>query len=131
MKPERHLIGVVILLSIVVITGCATQKPTLQNTVDGFLKSCAASGIDTREDMFEALEMAEFIQKYGGGESAHRDHHDELPTIMQFAISKSTGEPSSEFFNYILTAQKHSRHRKQAALLGEILGMSPLKQEDK
>jgi len=124
--PYQDSIGTtVVLLSIVVTAGCATQKSTLQSTVDGFLKSCAASGIDTREEMGQALEMTEFNQKYRSGEKAHREHHDELPTIMQFAISSSTGELSPEFVSYARTAQKTSRHTEQADLLGEVLGLSP------
>ena len=110
----------------------AQQKPPMERTVDAFLESCATGGVDTGKEMFEALGMAEFLEEYGSGEKAHREHHEHLPPVMRFAIAKATGEPSPEFIEYLQSSHvaAASKNKAQALLLLRTLGISPLEEGD-
>ncbi len=110
----------------------AQQKPLMERTVDSFLKSCATGGVDTGKKMFKAREMTKFIEEYGSGEKAHRDHHDKLPPVMRFAIAKSTGEPSPEFVAYLRSISEagDSKHKAQALLLLRVFGITPRNEND-
>jgi hypothetical protein len=108
------------------------RKPPMERTVDSFLESCATGGVDTGKEMFEALRMAKFIEEYGSGEKAHRDHHDKLPPVMRFAIAKSTGDPSPAFVKYLRSISEagDSKHKAQALLLLRMLGITPRNESD-
>ena len=121
----RHIITVAS-IAILFSFGCATRQPTLQTTVDGFLKSCEKAEVNTAKEMVVTPEiqgLRGFYEKYGDGEKAVREHHADLTPLMQVVLSKSTGEPSPEFVSYLLSAQKTSKYKKQAGLLAGILGI--------
>ena len=126
MRPKyRHIITVVS-ITILLSCGCATRHPTLQTTVDSFLKSCETAEVNTTDEMAATPEiqgLRGFYEKYGDGEKAVQEHHNDLTPLMQVILSKSTGAPSPEFVSYLLAAQKTPRYKKHARLLGEILGI--------
>jgi len=126
MKNKHRLAIQVSGIAILLACGSATREPTLQATVDNFLKSCEAAGVSTATEMGQAPELQdlrEFYEKNGDGEKAVQEHHDVLSPFMQFVLSESTGAPSSAFVTYLRAAQKSSKHKEQARLLGEIMGI--------
>jgi hypothetical protein len=100
--------------------------PAGSAVVDAFLESCAASGVTNSQQMFAALGMETFIAAFGNGQEAMREHHDQLPPIMQAAILRTSGDPSPEFIDYVWKAhlEKGAAQETQALLLLNILGHS-------
>ncbi len=94
------------------------QKPPMERAVDTFLESCARKGITDNKQLFDELGMNEFIAQYGNGERAMRKHHHKLPEVMRFAISKTTGDPSPAFVEYL-----HGVHRGSDPRLGKPAGL--------
>lgn len=101
------------------------SRPSLESAVDDFLAFCLAQQVETPEQLFVAIDMEPFIETYGSGEKAHREHYDELPAIMQAALDKRTGEPSEAFIEYVqsIASDSESGYRNPARLLLNMLGI--------
>ncbi len=101
------------------------RKPPMERTIDDFLESCAEKGVADNGQMFAVLGMAEFIERYGDGQSAMRKHHDKLAPLMRWAIDVATGEPSPPFLKYLRGVHRDGdpRHAKQAFLMLKMFGV--------
>jgi biopolymer transport protein ExbD len=98
----------------------------MERALDDFLRSCVRKGVTTRQQMFDALGMAEFRERFGDGEKAFREHHDQLPEVMRFFVAKDTGEPNPEFAELLRSRHENVEGKEEARLkllVMELLGI--------